>query len=215
MARLNGSFSRRLPPRGLMARRIGLSTRWWKPQVRPLARVPSSLRVRLTLWYLAILALVLVLFSGAMYTTEQQALRSQIDSRLDARLRQLAGAYDVRHGRLTAAPDAATQKGDEVTLLLTPGGRIVQVQAAGRLSSKAPWARVVQTLRAVAQSRSPTVVEQVLLLTVPDGTTKDGRFGVTTTRAGLFRLTGLPLVVQHRVAALLVVGMRSDVPQQM
>src|SRR5207237_1073368 len=79
----------------------------------------------------------------------------------------------------------------------------------------APWARAVQTLRAVAQSRSPTVVEQVLLLTVPDGTTKDGLFGITTTRAGLFRLTGLKLAVQQRVAALLVVGIRSDVPQQM
>jgi signal transduction histidine kinase len=180
-----------------------------------MARVFSSLRLRLTLWYVAVLTLVLVLFSGAIYTIEQQALISQLDRRLDARVQQLAGAYDAGRGRLTAAPDADTQRGDEVVLLLTPGGQLVQSQAAGRISSKAPWDQVMHSLLAVAVGGNQPVVEQALLLTLRAGTTKDGLFPVTTTRAGLFRLTGTPLREGHRIGALLVVGLRSDVAQQM
>jgi two-component system, OmpR family, sensor kinase len=212
--RMAGRYPGRLTRRFMAGLNV-LRTRLWRMQELPLSRVLFSVRVRLTLWYVVILALVLVLFSGAIYAIEQQSLLSQIDGRLDARLQQLAGTYDVRSDRLTAAPDAATQRGDEIVLLLTPGGQVVQVQAAGRLSSKAPWDRVVQTLRAAAQSRSPAVIEQGLLLAAPTGPTKDGRFPVTTSRAGLFRLTGQPLRSQHKIAALLVVGIRSDVPQQM
>jgi hypothetical protein len=70
-----------------------------------------GVRLRLTLWYVGILALVLVLFSVAIYATEQQALLSQVDSRVNVRLRQLAGSYDAGSERLTAPPDTATAQG--------------------------------------------------------------------------------------------------------
>lgn len=188
---------------------------WWPGEERR-SGLLRSVRVQLILWYVAILALVLGLFSGAIYATEQRALLSQLDGHLNERLRQLAGAYDAHGGRLTAALDAATERGDEVVLVLSPAGQVVQVQAAGRLSSvKAPWDRVVLALRDVARSRSPAIVEQGLALTAPSVAAKDGLSPGTTTRAALFRLTGMPLTEQRGVTALLVVGMRSDIPQQM
>src|SRR5438477_12369504 len=95
-----------------------LRTHLWRRQGLRLPRGLFSVRVRLTLWYVAFLALVLVLFSGAIYAIEQQSLLSQIDARLDARLPQLAGTYDVRSDRLMAAPDAATARGAETVRLL-------------------------------------------------------------------------------------------------
>ncbi len=184
--------------------------RWRAPRLR------ASIRARLTLWYSAILALVLLLCSGAIYVTEQQSLRAQVDSQLAARLRQWAAAYDERSGRLAAARDPDIAQGTEVVLLLTPTGRVVQTLAAGRLSAvKAPWDQAVRTLQAVARGGTTTVVERGLQLATPAGASKDVPTPVMTTRAALFRLTGRPLTLRGRVAALLVVGVRSDVPQQM
>ena len=176
----------------------------------------SSLRVRLILWYVAILALILLLCSGAIYATEQQFLLAQVDSQLTTRLQHWAATYDARSGRLAAARDPAIAQGTEIVLLVTPAGRVVQTLAAGRLSAvKMPWDQAVRTMQAVARSGTLTVVEQGLLLTTSAAATKDGLAPVTTTRAALFRLTGLPLTVRRRVTALLVVGLRSDMPQQM
>ncbi len=54
-----------------------------------------------------------------------------------------------------------------------------------------------------------------MLLTTSAGVTKDGRAPVTAAHAALFRLTGLPLLAVPRPRALLVGGVRSDVPRQM
>lgn len=216
------AWTPRAPRRGRRTLPLRLRVPWARPPHedrsrgdRPRGGLLSSVRVRLTLWYAAILALVLLLCSGAIYATEQQALLAQVDSHVIARLHQLAATYDARSGRITAAPDLATARGDEVVLLLTPQGGIVQTQAAGRLSAvKAPWSQVMRALRATARSGDSSVVEQGFLLSVPAGLTKDGR-AATTAIAGIFRLSALSLTVRHQVTALLVVGLRSDVPQQM
>src|SRR5207245_1675122 len=114
----------------------------------------------------------------------------------------------------SGAPDAATQKGDAVALLLTPDGRVVQQQAAGRLSSKVPLREVMQTVCAVAQSRGRMTRERGLFLTTPAGTSKDGRFRFIT-RPGYFRFAGMPLPPRHGAAVLLAVGIRSEVRRQM
>ncbi|MDB5056917.1 MAG: hypothetical protein JWO59_389, partial [Chloroflexi bacterium] len=175
-----------------------------------------SIRVRLVLWYIAILALVLIIFSAAIYAAEQHALLSEIDGRVHARLQQLAGAYDARSGRLTTAPDAETVRGGEVVLILTPNGRLTQIQAAGRLSAvKMPLDQALKMLSAMALRSNSAVVDQGLVLTVPAGMSKDGALQITTPSAAIFRVSGMPLIVRHRVSALLVVAIRSDVAQQM
>ena len=176
----------------------------------------SNIRVRLVLWYIAILALILILCSGAIYAAEQRALLAQVDSRLMTRLRQLAGAYDARSGRLVTTGDSDIAQGTEIALLLSPTGRLVQTLAAGRLSAvKTPWGEVLRTMSGVARSGTPSVVDQGLALTTFNGATKSGLEPGAATRAGLFRLTGMPLSARGRVVALLVGGVRSDVPQQM
>jgi signal transduction histidine kinase len=172
--------------------------------------------MRLTLWYVAVLALVLCVASVAIYAAEQRTLLAQLDGRISDRLRQLAGSYDLASGRLTAAADGEVAQGGEIVLLLTPGGRIVQVQAAGPLSAvKLPWDQVVQSLLSVARSGNGTVVEKGLTIAMPSAASKYGSAPTTVNSAAIYRLTGVPLTVGDRVAALLVVGIRSDVAQQM
>lgn len=185
------------------------------PRLRPL-RIPSAfrgVRGRLTLWYVAMLAVVLVLSGGAVYTIEGQSLTAALDARLHTLAQQLAATYDARHDQLLAAPDAATRNGDEIVLLLTLQGRIVQRQAAGTLTAKAPWSLVSRDLRVTALNGGQ-VVEEVLMVALPSTETKGGGIQ-TTVKPGLFRFTGVPLREGSRVVALLVVGLSSDVPRQL
>ena len=195
----------------LSSTRAGARRPWLTPWTGP----TGSVRIRLTLWYVAILALVILLFGVGIYAAERQSLLSQFDTRVGARLRQLAGTYDARTGRLTGAPDGAIAQGDEIALLLTPEGQTIQVQAEGRLSAvKVPWDQVARTLRDVGLSATPAAVEEGLALTVPNGTAKAGASS-SLTMAAIYRLMGMPLAVRGSVRALLVVGLRSDVAQQL
>ncbi len=194
----------------------------WSPRPRaasgfgPWRGLLSGVRLRLTLWYVAVLALVLLVAGVAIYAAEEQTLLSQVDGRIDARLRQLASSYDPVSGRLTAPPDSEVAQGREIVLLLTPGGRVVQTQAAGPVSAvKLPWGQVVQSLRDMARSGNGAVVEKGLAIAVPSAATKDGVAASTVSSPAIFRLSGVPLTVGDPVAALLVVGVRSDVAQQM
>ena len=56
----------------------------------------DSVRFRLTLWYLALLALVLIAFSSVIYALLAQSLYSRLDSTLRSEVRALAAAYE-RH----------------------------------------------------------------------------------------------------------------------
>ncbi len=54
----------------------------------------DSVRVRLTLWYLAVLALVLIAFSTGVYLLLRQSLYDRLDASLRNEVRALATAYD-------------------------------------------------------------------------------------------------------------------------
>jgi signal transduction histidine kinase len=181
--------------------------------------VPSlffSLRLRFMLWYGAILALILVACSGAVYLTEQRSLLAQIDSHLAVRVQQWAGDYNARTGRFATKYDPDSEQGTEVVLLLTPEGQVVQRFSAGRLSGvKVPWDQTVRMLATVARGGTSSVHEYGLLQTTPAAPSKGGITPLTVNRAAIYRMSGMPLRVGNRVAALLVVGIRSDVAQQL
>jgi two-component system, OmpR family, sensor kinase len=62
-----------------------------------LPRLPTSfgsIRVRLTLWYVAILGLVMLIFSGVVYTAQEQGLQSRLRDGLRTTSQQLAATYD-------------------------------------------------------------------------------------------------------------------------
>jgi two-component system, OmpR family, sensor kinase len=99
-----------------------------------LRRSFSSLRFRLMLWYLLILALTLGFFSTAIYVLQQGALYNQADSNLQQVIRALPDLYDLQSGRL-ASVNIYTDiyADDSMSVLLDPQGHIVQT--AGRMGA--------------------------------------------------------------------------------
>ncbi|GCF08958.1 sensor histidine kinase [Dictyobacter arantiisoli] len=88
-----------------------------------------SLRFRLMLWYLLILALTLYFFSTAIYVLQQRALYNQADSNLQQAIRTLPDLYDLQSGRLTTMNTglyADIYTSDSMSILLNPQGQIVQ-----------------------------------------------------------------------------------------
>ncbi|MCL4532318.1 MAG: heavy metal sensor histidine kinase [Actinobacteria bacterium] len=57
------------------------------------------IRVRLTLWYVALLAVILLAFSGALYLSFSRGLREQQDATLRAAAAQLQASMDQENGR--------------------------------------------------------------------------------------------------------------------
>jgi len=70
-------------------------------------RLGVSLRTRLTLWYGALLAITLLIFSGLVYFTLQQNLSSSMDERLTLRADQLRLRIDPSIGNLLQPEDVA------------------------------------------------------------------------------------------------------------
>ncbi|HEX7593288.1 MAG TPA: hypothetical protein VF429_03880, partial [Anaerolineae bacterium] len=69
-----------------------------------------SIRLRLTLWYVLLLAVILVTFSGALYTILSYSLRDEVDRTLETR------AAEVQNGA-----DAALQVQSDIRGLLARG----------------------------------------------------------------------------------------------
>src|SRR5579859_1852343 len=69
-------------------------------QLDAIARAFGSVRVRLTLWYLAIIALVFLVFSGVVYGTALHDAQMAETSSLLANAQQLATTYSASDNRL-------------------------------------------------------------------------------------------------------------------
>jgi heavy metal sensor kinase len=65
--------------------------------VRRLVRGATSIRVRLTLWYVALLAVILVAFSGVLYVTLSRSLREEMDITLMAEAGRLIATMDFEN----------------------------------------------------------------------------------------------------------------------
>ena len=67
----------------------------------------ASIRVRLTLWYVALLAVILLLFSGALYLSLSRSLRQEMDLTLSTEAERLIAAIDFGGGavHLGEGPD--------------------------------------------------------------------------------------------------------------
>jgi two-component system, OmpR family, sensor kinase len=112
-----------------------------KMNVRQLARFFNSVRFHLTLWYLAVLTIILAAFGLTVYLSEQHILSAQFGDLLRTRIQQVALTYDATTQQLNiSAPtpskpaEASTISTDtrglninEVGVLLSPQGRVLQV----------------------------------------------------------------------------------------
>jgi heavy metal sensor kinase len=79
-----------------------------------LSRRPApfgSIRVRLTLWYVVILGLVMLIFSGVVYTAQEQSLQAHLRDNLRTTSQQLAATYDPTDRQLHFTLASAKQLG--------------------------------------------------------------------------------------------------------
>jgi signal transduction histidine kinase len=96
----------------------------------------KSVRFRLTLWYVGILTLVLVIFSGVVYLLLTNSLHSGLDDLLKARVSQVTSSYNISDGQLNLQEQDENGQlvpaEGEIGLLLNPQGQVIQ--KSGRLS---------------------------------------------------------------------------------
>src|SRR5215469_10004680 len=113
-----------------------------------------SARFRLTLWYTLILALVLLIFSSIVYETAKNDLEAAVYASLRSRLTQVASTYNPQTGRLSLdlngneqvsrntgtsiIPGASIAQRkfvtDEIVLLMTPSGKVLQTTSISGVS---------------------------------------------------------------------------------
>ena len=68
------------------------------------------MRFRLTLWYLAVLMVILCAFGLTVYYAQQRSLATQFDDLLRTRIQQIALTYDATTQQLDVTTPRSSQK---------------------------------------------------------------------------------------------------------
>src|SRR5947199_2501367 len=153
----------------------------------------SSVRTRLTLWYLAMVAFIMCLFGGSLYVTQTFLNSDAAESRLETQLyqdsQQFAQIYrQALPGRQALTALRLNQSSQEMVLLLRPDGSVLD--ARGPLTSSE-----IQQLRARAEQNSEMI----------DLTTSQNHSYGWWARDTTYRVLITPVLNQKaRVASLLV-----------
>src|SRR5438270_10845415 len=93
----------------------------------------SSVRVRLTLWYLAVVAFIMVVFGGTLYASQTifnaNASESRIETQLYADTQHLGDVYKqaILQGQAPSSLHIAISSG-EIVLLLRSDGTILDAR---------------------------------------------------------------------------------------
>ena len=165
-----------------------------------------SIRFRLTLWFVAILALVLVTFSTLIYWTQSRELRSDAVGHLQEEIEQLQGRLNPEMEEFSLPPSGAPESGVQLSggdllILADPAGSILQQWGA---EIGEPGALMAALLGSAGQQREPVAdVRQVEL------TGQDGQVG----RAD-YLLVAAPIDQEGRLIGYLVMGRRTDLISQ-
>jgi signal transduction histidine kinase len=160
----------------------------------------SSVRVRLTLWYLAIIAFIMCLFGGSLYATQTFLNASAADSRLETQLYQdgqrLGASYKqaLLNGQEPSAQHETLSEG-EIVLLLRPDRTILD--ARGPLPTS-----IVQQLQTRAENSQPTID-----LTIAQSQ-HSGWHGMDHN----YRVLITPILNQNSRVAVLMVGLQKEFP---
>ena len=156
-----------------------------------------SFRTRLTLWYVAILALMLVAAGSYVYFSESHALLEAFNAQLETRIDELEGSTNQQTGLLTSTTATEPGRDQELVLLLTPHGQIVQ--SFGSFSQQ----RVTDVIAATIISQGHLGSTRFFSLSPEDGS---GTTMVYGCNSSVMRAGGHDYF--------LVVGLPSDVPKQ-
>src|SRR5438132_5116900 len=153
----------------------------------------SSVRTRLTLWYLAMVAFIMCLFGGSLYVTQTFLNSDAAESRLETQLYQDSQQFAQIYRQALPDSQALTalrlnQSSQEMLLLLRPDGSVLD--ARGPLTSSE-----IQQLRARAEQNSEMI----------DLTTSQNHSYGWWARDTTYRVLITPVLNQNaRVASLLV-----------
>src|SRR2546430_12152986 len=115
----------------------------------------SSVRTRLTLWYLAMVAFIMCLFGGSLYVTQTFLNADAAESRLETQLYQDSQQFAQSYRQALPNRQALTalqlnQSWQEMVLLLRPDGSVLD--ARGPLTGSE-----IQQLRARAEQDSEMI----------------------------------------------------------
>ncbi len=161
----------------------------------------ASVRVRFTLWYLAVMASIVVVFGSSLYVTQTFLNADTAESRLETQLYQdsqrFAEAYTpalLDHQALATLQ--LHQSSAEMVLLLGPDGSVLD--ARGPLTSS-----LIQQLQARARQN-----EQIINLAVPQNHPHSG--WNWWTQDTTYRVLMTPMLNQNARVATLLVGLQNQ-----
>lgn len=180
-------------------------------QVRPgrsqrfkrLLQLLDSVKFRLTLWYIAILGLVLIFFGAIVYFILANSLRSGLDNLLQSRASQFAATYNINNGQLNLPgsdeASAVLLSEDEIALLINSQGKLVQ--KIGQINP-ADIATLISKSEAATSASTNNSFYDYQLAAIP----AKGE-DVTSLK---YRIYSSPITENGQVVGLLVVGRSSE-----
>jgi hypothetical protein len=127
--------------------------------------VHLPVRLRLTLWYTALLAGALVLFSGTVYVLMSRSLVSNLDVSLQQRVNQIIPSLDVANGHVTM-PQPAEQPD-------TPFIPVVLLTRSGQPATRSAQGSPKDTI--IRRGQPPRVAGEFLSAVNPSGRLRRSR----------------------------------------
>ncbi|HEV2460885.1 MAG TPA: ATP-binding protein [Ktedonobacterales bacterium] len=190
----------------------------------PLGRLVSSVRVRMTLWYLAILALVFVVFGAIVSGIVVRDAQIAEENRLSMLSQQIAGTYDASSGNLhldglvptTPMPPGGSNLkrgylvGPEAIVLLVDARGAV-TQTAGPLDDAATAQLQTLVIRNASDAaRFGEAVEAFDAVSLPMANGLNQKFQMQDAYDVQYEVHITPVLSQGRQVATLVIGEPSN-----
>ena len=155
----------------------------------------SSVRVRLTLWYMAMMAFIVCLFGSSLYITQTYFNADAAESRIEAQLYQDNQRFAETYRQALVDRQAPTAlhlnlSSQEIVLLLNPNGSVLDMR--GSLTSS-----LIQQLQARAGQNAGMID-----LSVPQNSSHIWWAGDVT-----YRVLIMPVLNQNARVAILLVGL--------
>ncbi len=130
-----------------------------------------SIRVRLTLWYVLLLALILGTFSGGLYLALRESLYGNLDDSVDARAEATMGLLTYAQERPTLAGAAAPgdpQEGEQFARVFDSAGEVTFDNSPPEASAAIDQATVGDALSGISTRQSADTNKSTLrILTTP------------------------------------------------
>jgi signal transduction histidine kinase len=158
----------------------------------------SSVRTRLTLWYLAVMTLIIILFDGGLYVSQTFLSSATAQSKLEAQLYQDSQHFREFYKNALLAGQALASlhlnlSSQEVVLLLRPDGSVLDTRGS-------PTSNLVQQMQASARQDS-----ELIDLTVPPSQHNTHSWGNWWGQNTTYHVLITPVLNQNvRIANLLV-----------